>query len=287
MAPLLRLAAVLGHALVPAVAQQAARPQLLLVGCFDAADSTACVEAALAATPPPRSIVLPAQPTPYLIARPLFLRHSHQELVIRAGAVLEAKPGAFRQFESCLLSADGVSDYTIRGESPAYYPPLLRMRRGDYTNESAYPTNKTSEGGGPVGHRHVLAIGTRYNRTKPTAGVRVLDLTVSLAGGDGLYIQNATDVRLERVTASDNFRQGMSAQQPLRSPRSDPASDDAPTRAGVIDVDGLAVNHSVFRDTKGVPPQAGVDLEPDTPSERLSNIVFENCEFVGNAGAGL
>ena len=131
-------------------------------------------------------------------------------------------------------------------------PPLLRMRRGDYTNESAYPTNKTSEGGGPVGHRHVLAIGTRYNRTKPTAGVRVLDLTVSLAGGDGLYIQNATDVRLERVTASDNFRQGMSAQQPLRSPRSDPASDDASTRAGVIDVDGLAVNHSVFRDTKGV-----------------------------------
>ena len=269
MPPLLRLAAVLGHALAhaaapPAAAPPAARPQQLVVGCFDAADSTACVEAALAATPPPRSIVLPAQPTPYLIARPLFLRHSHQELVIRAGAVLEAKPGAFRQFESCLLSADGVSNYTIRGESPAYYPPLLRMRRGDYTNESAYPTNKTSEGGGPVGHRHVLAIGTRYNRTKPTAGVRVLDLTVSLAGGDGLYIQNATDVRLERVTASENFRQGMS----------------------VIDVDGLAVNHSVFRDTKGVPPAAGVDLEPDTPGERLSNIVFENCEFVGNAGAG-
>ena len=54
----------------------------------------------------------------------------------------------------------------------------------------------------------------------------------------------------------------------------------------MIDVDGLTVNHSVFRGTKGVPPQAGVDLEPDTPSERLSNIVFENYEFVGNAGAG-
>ena len=54
----------------------------------------------------------------------------------------------------------------------------------------------------------------------------------------------------------------------------------------VIDVDGLAVEDSSFRDTAGVAPQAGVDLEPDLPSQQLRRIRFTNCSFTGNEGAG-
>eukprot|EP01052_Picozoa_sp_SAG31_P043572 SAG31_NODE_7304_length_1724_cov_1.875692_2_plen_161_part_00 len=54
----------------------------------------------------------------------------------------------------------------------------------------------------------------------------------------------------------------------------------------VIDVDRLTVNSCTFRNTSGVAPQAGVDLEPDDPSQRLSNILFTNCSFTANKGAG-
>ena len=71
-------------------------------------------------------------------------------------------------------------------------------------------------------------------------------------------------MRTERVDAFRNYRQGMS----------------------VIDVDGLTVRDSTFRATHGVPPQAGVDLEPDLPTQRLSRINFTNCSFLNNTGAG-
>ena len=64
--------------------------------------------------------------------------------------------------------------------------------------------------GGPAGHRHGLSIGTNADaddhQTAQTSKIRVRDLTVSMAGGDGVYIQNATNVSLLRVGAAANFR---------------------------------------------------------------------------------
>ncbi|MBI1789740.1 MAG: right-handed parallel beta-helix repeat-containing protein, partial [Acidobacteria bacterium] len=55
----------------------------------------------------------------------------------------------------------------------------------------------------------------------------------------------------------------------------------------VISVDGLLVENSVFRNTWGTPPSSGVDIEPDTPAERLQNIVFRHCSFLDNYGDGI
>jgi hypothetical protein len=55
----------------------------------------------------------------------------------------------------------------------------------------------------------------------------------------------------------------------------------------VISADGLLVENSIFANTWGTPPSSGVDIEPDTPAERLRNIVFRNCSFPDNYGDGI
>ena len=49
----------------------------------------------------------------------------------------------------------------------------------------------------------------------------------------------------------------------------------------------LKVDHCWFSNTKGTPPAYGVDLEPFRPTQRLVDIVFENCRFFGNSGGGI
>jgi hypothetical protein len=44
------------------------------------------------------------------------------------------------------------------------------------------------------------------------------------------------------------------------------------------------VENCVFSSTSGTPPEAGIDLEPDTPEQRLVNCVIRNSVFENNAG---
>jgi hypothetical protein len=83
--------------------------------------------------------------------------------------------------------------------------------------------------------------------------------------GDGFYVNGATDVWFCAVTADYNRRQGLS----------------------IIDVDGLTVANSVFSNTQGVRPSAGVDLEPNNPSQRITGVRIEHSQFIDNAGAGI
>jgi polygalacturonase len=85
-----------------------------------------------------------------------------------------------------------------------------------------------------------------------------------------LSLRGATNVKVYGVTLRDSdcdnhYRQGIS----------------------VISVDGLLVENSVFRNTWGTPPSAGVDIEPDTPAERIRDVVFRNCRFEDNYGDGI
>eukprot|EP01052_Picozoa_sp_SAG31_P049787 SAG31_NODE_11068_length_1069_cov_1.979381_1_plen_141_part_10 len=92
--------------------------------CFDPVDSTACLEAALAA-PGVQSIYLPAAGHGvYVTARPLVAQHSNQEIVLAAGVVIEAKAGAFVGYNDCLLRVGAVSNVTVRGERQGQrWPP--------------------------------------------------------------------------------------------------------------------------------------------------------------------
>ncbi len=55
----------------------------------------------------------------------------------------------------------------------------------------------------------------------------------------------------------------------------------------IIEADGLLVLNSVFQNTHGTRPSAGIDFEPNQESQEISNVCVENSKFLDNAGAGI
>lgn len=97
------------------------------------------------------------------------------------------------------------------------------------------------------------------------AHITISGVTAKNMWGDGFYVQGATDVTFCSVTADHNRRQGLS----------------------IIEVDGLVVTNSMFKNTKGTRPSAGIDLEPNTPAQKINNVRIESSKFIDNAGAGI
>lgn len=89
--------------------------------------------------------------------------------------------------------------------------------------------------------------------------------------GDGFYIGSnhqgkpALDVTLENCSAVHNRRNGLSI------------------TAGV----NVNVLNCSFSYTRGTSPQFGIDIEPDTPLEPLTNIKLVNVHTVANASGGI
>ena len=209
------------------------------------------------------------------IVEPVFLR-SNQEVMIESGVVVRALPGAFKHPNDCLFTARGVTNVVLRGELSADATkrvppggksggpgivraatdatsaslPTLRMERDAYTDRSAYRFSEW---------RHTLKI-------IDSANVRVSDLAFRFSGGDGIYVgRGSADIDIRRVVCSDHYRQGIS----------------------VISARNLTIADSRFINTKGTPPQCGIDFEPNKPDEALSNCLVENCDFDGNASHGI
>lgn len=83
--------------------------------------------------------------------------------------------------------------------------------------------------------------------------------------GDGFYVAGGEDIAFCSVVAEHNRRQGLS----------------------IIRGDRILVTNSVFRDTRGTAPSAGIDLEPDKPHQRISNVRIEHSKLINNAGGGV
>ena len=83
--------------------------------------------------------------------------------------------------------------------------------------------------------------------------------------GDGFYVEGAKDVKFCSATADNNRRQGLS----------------------VIEADGVLITKSVFSNTWGTRPSAGIDLEPDEDAQKITNVRIQNSKFYDNAGAGI
>ncbi|MFN3421862.1 MAG: right-handed parallel beta-helix repeat-containing protein, partial [Armatimonadota bacterium] len=184
---------------------------------------------------------------PWVISKTIHLR-SNQEIVFEKGVVVEAKQGAFLGRGDCLFLAALQSNITLIG-----YGATLRMRKLDYTK----PPYEKAE------WRHVLSIRSCEN-------VRVYGLTLASSGGDGIYLGVAKrgipcrNIHIKDVVCIDNYRQGVS----------------------VISAENVLMENVVMRDTGGTPPMAGIDFEPNEPTERLSNIVMRNCISQNNSGDG-
>jgi hypothetical protein len=92
--------------------------------------------------------------------------------------------------------------------------------------------------------------------------ITIMDVTATRMWGDGFYVKDAEDVRFCSVTADFNRRQGMS----------------------IIHADGILVLSSVFKNTRGTRPAAGIDLEPDRDEQEIKNVRIEGSKFINNAG---
>ena len=55
----------------------------------------------------------------------------------------------------------------------------------------------------------------------------------------------------------------------------------------VIQVDGLLVLNSIFKNTHGTRPSAGIDFEPDGVEQKISNVRIVGSKFIDNAGPGI
>ena len=175
---------------------------------------------------------------------PVRLR-SNLELVFAANVKVRAMPGAYKSTGTKMFNAMGVTNLVVRGEPGA----SLSMCKRDYLDATRY---KWSE------WRHLLAL---YDSTNVT----VSGLSISSAGGDGIYITGCKDIHLENLLLVDNNRQGLS----------------------VIGVDGLTVRRCRFTSTEGTPPACGLDFEPNKPINQISSVLIEDCEFDSNFATGV
>lgn len=101
--------------------------------------------------------------------------------------------------------------------------------------------------------------------------ITIKGLTIKDSGGDGIYIAGlekgsySENILIEDVKSINNRRQGMS----------------------IISAQNLLVKNSSFNFTNGTLPEAGVDIEPNNPEDRIVNVRFEKCSFVKNNHAGI
>lgn len=106
--------------------------------------------------------------------------------------------------------------------------------------------------------RYTLAI--RDAKNVLVEGLRFVD-----SGGDGICIAaNSVDVTVRRCVCDRNHRQALT----------------------IGSGENILIEDCVLSNTRGNAPQAGVDIEPDTPAHRLVNIVLRNCLSIDNAGSG-
>ena len=216
---------------------------------YDPEDSTRHIRAALDSGA--RRIVFDRQEGPW-ISFPLSVR-SNQEIVFEDGVELQAKRGAFMGVRDCLLAFSNVTNVTLRGLGKS--GGTLRMHKKDYQNPP-YPRSQW---------RFALRLHSARN-------VLVENMQFVSSGGDGIIVSEpdeggapCRDVIIRNCICDDNHRQGIS----------------------VISAVNLLVENCVFKNTSGTPPQAGVDIEPNSNVQYLENIVFRNSITSGNAGKGL
>lgn len=224
---------------------------------FDAEDATEALQAAINSGA--RQLVVPDMGSPWIV-RPLKLA-GDQELVLAEGVVVEAKRGAYQGRGDSVFTARDVSNLTLRG-----YGATVRMHKEDYIVGLVLGNLGWDRWYGPYEKaewRMALSL-------RGCTNVNVLGLTLRDSGGDGIYIDGGRqgpcrEVHIKDVLCDNNYRQGIS----------------------VISVDGLLVENSRFNNTWGTPPSSGVDIEPDSPEQKLKRIVFRNCRFEGNYGDGI
>lgn len=201
------------------------------------ANDTAAIQAAVDAVAAGGTVLVPEGT--YMVStlpRENLRLKSDMILKLAPHAVLKAIPSNEKRV--ALLRVSNASNVTIIGGTLQGQRDKLKEARG-------------------------LGMGLRIDNA--SSKISVLNMTANDMWGDGFYIEDASDVTLCGVTASNNRRQGLS----------------------IIQGDNILVKYSLFQTTNGARPGAGIDLEADERAQAIDNISIQSSRFLDNAGPGI
>ena len=196
------------------------------------------------------TIYIDKQASDWSIAPTHFEYDSNKTIIFENGVNLVAIPGAFASIGSSLFYLDECINITIIG-----YGASFKMQKNEYI---AYNNSE---------QRHCI-------RLMSCSNINIYGLKLFDSGGDGVIVASWSGIAYQRycenillkdLWCDNNYRQGIS----------------------VVSAQHLRVENCWFTNTSGTAPQAGVDLEPNQPFERLIDVVFDKCRFTGNAGNGI
>lgn len=97
--------------------------------------------------------------------------------------------------------------------------------------------------------------------------IKISNMTISDCWGDGIFLGDSpyvSDINIDSVVCDNNRRQGLS----------------------ITDAKRVTINNSIFKNTNGTLPEAGIDIEPDA-NQTSENIKITNTQCFGNKGSGL
>jgi len=213
---------------------------------FSAADNTAELQALIDQCPTNGTVSIPAGTYMIDALKHLNLK-SNMTLKMESGAILKAIPNDSPNYN--IISMRDASNVTVIGGT-------VQGERNQHTDNpvkiAARGFNEEGMGIGIYESHHVLIDG----------------VTAKDCWGDGFFIgewgNSTTDVTIQNVIADNNRRQGLS----------------------IVSADGVIVRNSVFKNTHGTSPMAGIDVEPDE-NQTVKNVQILNNELYGNYHGGI
>ncbi len=186
------------------------------------------------------------------VSGPLIFDNSVNDRVIifERGVTLRALAGAYDAY-----LYDGLLNFiNCSGVSLIGYDAKLVMNKQEYID-----LNDGSE------WRHVISL-SGCNHFD-IFGLELLD-----SGGDGIEISGiwqqaipSTNIHVKNCRIDNNYRQGIS----------------------ITSASKVIIEHCEITNTSGTPPAYGIDLEPDTAYNQMSEITIRNCRITDNEGGGI
>jgi hypothetical protein len=174
---------------------------------------------------------------------------NNSQVVLDAGVTVTANPGFGPLDKMLKITSQNVS---IQGAGAASV--IFQMRKSEYVAEHSSDHSEW---------RHCLDI-------EGASNVTISGISCNQSGGDGLYVADGTSGPSQNVTITNsvfdqNFRQGLS----------------------LISGVHIFVTDCYFTNTSGTAPEAGVDIEPNSPNNSVADVHITGSFTTGNAGAGL
>jgi len=180
-------------------------------------------------------------------AGPLRVERNNVTIIFEEGVVLRALPGVFDIFDSFITLTDK-NNINLIG-----YGSTIIMNKQEYIDLA------DSE------FRHGISLNSSID-------IKIEGFTILDTGGDGILLTRSfqpnspqnycENILIKNCICSNNYRQGLS----------------------ITSVKNASIINCEFSETNGTLPEDGIDIEPDTPEERIENVLIKGCRIFNNHG---